>query len=277
MTQLKRIEIPGASLTILCDGQVQLGAELFSNLPDDQATDLLQQAQSGPDPILTSVNAFLYQTQGRIVLVDAGGAGLFPGLGAISDQLTAAGIQPSQVDTIFCTHLHPDHIGGLLEADQPMFANATLWVHEDELAFWSDTDIQANAPEEGKAFFDAAQAVIAAYQHQLQPFTGAAEIAPDAIAVPLPGHTPGHCGLQIGNIDTGVFIWGDIVHVEAIQLPVPAASIAFDVDPQQAIATRNDVLEQVARAGTRVAGGHLSGSGVGYIRQVADGYAFEPE
>jgi len=277
MNQIQNIVVPGGTLTILCDGNVQLGAELFANLSEDQASRLLRQAQLEPGPVSTSVNAFLYRVKDRVVLVDAGGAGLFPELGALLDQLTAAGVHPDQIDTVFCTHLHPDHIGGLLEGDQPMFVNATLRVHEDELAFWGNADIRDHAPEETKVFFDAAQSVIAGYRDQLQPFTGAAEVAPGAISVPLPGHTPGHCGLQIGDVETGVFIWGDIVHVEAFQLPVPTASISFDVDPAQATATRIDILEQVVRTGTRVAGGHLSSAGLGHIRRIGRGYAFEHE
>jgi hypothetical protein len=82
---------------------------------------------------------------------------------------------------------------------------------------------------------------------------------------------------MIGEGPDGLFIWGDIVHAEVFQLAHPQASIAFDVDPEQAIATRLATLERVVQDGLRVAGGHLSSPGFGHIHTQGEGYVFVPE
>lgn len=271
------LELENGLLTVFCDGEVALPPELFSGVTTSEAEAILQKANIAPGPAPANVNAFVYKTATQTILIDAGGAGLVPELGGLSELLADSGIQASDIDTVFCTHLHPDHIGGLLRDGKPVFSNATVWVHEDELAFWGSASIRENAPDEAMPFFDAAQAVITGYKQQLHSFNKPTECAPGVLTVLLPGHTPGHTGLQIGNPQTGLFIWGDIVHVEALQLACPDASIAFDVNPQQAVETRKKVLENVVRDGTRVAGGHLSSPGFGRIRKADSGYAFEAE
>jgi glyoxylase-like metal-dependent hydrolase (beta-lactamase superfamily II) len=276
MTKIHHVSVGGGTLILLRDGHVQLGAELFSGVSAADASRIFRAAGLGDGPASSCVNAFLYQTPDRTVLIDAGGAGIFPELGALRGLLAKAGISPDDIDTVFCTHLHPDHIGGLMNGTAPVFGKATLWLHQDELAFWGNQDIADAAPCEAKPFFKAAQNVIFGYQDRLHVFSGETECAPGAVTVPLPGHTPGHCGLQIGSPDTGVLIWGDIIHIEALQLAIPAASIAFDVNPDLAVATRKTILARVARDGRRVAGGHLSEPGLGQITSAEEGYVFQP-
>lgn len=276
MGKIDRFQVGEGTVTVLRDGEDRFGVELFGNLPAGEAARLLQQAGMEPDAVPIPVSAFLYQVQDRTVLIDAGGGGIIPVLGALSGALAQAGVRPEEVDTVFCTHLHPDHIGGLMRDGEPVFTQANLWVHQDEIAFWTNPDIRNGAPEEARPFFDAAGAVLEGYRNQLHPFSGAVEVAPAADTVPLPGHTPGHTGLQIGGVGTGVLLWGDIVHAEALQLPRPETTIAFDVDPDAAAETRREILLRVSRDGMRVAGNHLSGPGFGTIRRATDGYEFIP-
>lgn len=79
--------------------------------------------------VQTAVNAYLINTGGKLVLIDAGAAKLFgPTLGYIGDNLKAAGYDPAQIDVVLITHLHGDHVNGLLTADgKPVFANAEIW------------------------------------------------------------------------------------------------------------------------------------------------------
>jgi glyoxylase-like metal-dependent hydrolase (beta-lactamase superfamily II) len=263
------LSIGNGSVTTLRDGTLSLDVALFHGAEN------ASQLASGP--IAAAANAYLYRTDDTTMLIDAGGGGLLPGTGHLAACLADLDVVPDDIDVIFCTHLHPDHIGGLVLDGKPVFAKATLWVNVAEIAFWRDAGIRAAAPAEAQDFFAAATAVLAAYGDRLHPFSGTVSPLPNTRTVPLLGHTPGHTGLMIGEGRDGLFVWGDIVHAEDLQLAYPDASIAFDVDPEQAIATRKATLARVVQEGLRVAGGHLSTPGFGHIHPQGDGYVFAPE
>ena len=263
-------------VTALLDGHLDVGADVFSGLTAEDAERLLAAAYRGAGPVPMGVNAYVYRTATRTILIDAGGGTVFPGLGALADTLAAAGIAPADVDAVLCTHLHPDHAGGLVGGDGPAFPNAALMINEADVAFWTSAENRAAAPESFRGFFDIAAQVVAAYGDRLSPFSGETELAGGVQAVPLPGHTPGHTGFQIGAGDTGLLVWGDIVHVEAFQLPQPTAAIGFDVDQAAAVATRQAILDRVVAERTRIAGTHLSFPGIGHVVRAAEGYAFRP-
>jgi glyoxylase-like metal-dependent hydrolase (beta-lactamase superfamily II) len=257
------------TLNVLRDGTLSLDVGLFSGA--DHAAELTV------GPIDAAANAFLYRTGDTVMLIDAGGGGKLPGTGGLLAGLAELNVAPGTIDVVFCTHLHPDHIGGLMHDGEVVFPNATVWVHEAEIAFWGNADIKSAAPPDAQVFFDAAIAVLDGYGARIHPFNGTAAPLPNTRTIPLPGHTPGHTGLMIGDGPEGLFVWGDIVHAEAFQLAHPNASIAFDVDPEQAIATRLATLEQVVQDGLRVAGGHLSAPGFGHINKQGEAYVFVPE
>ena len=92
-----------------------------------------------------------------------------------------------------------------------------------------------------------------------------------------PGHTPGHTGWLVHSGHDGVLIWGDVVHLAAVQVPRPEAALVFDVDPDAARATRRRIFDQVAADRLRVAGAHLDFPGFGHIVRQGASYRFEPD
>jgi glyoxylase-like metal-dependent hydrolase (beta-lactamase superfamily II) len=220
------------------------------------------------------INAFLYQVAGRNVLIDSGLGGSLDA-GKLQQLLAAAKVSPMQIDTVFCTHLHPDHIGGLLAGGACVFANAQLYLHKAEAAFWQADALYAAAPAPFRVVIDGARAVLAAYANRIVLFEDGAEIAPEAFAVHLPGHTPGHSGLQFGPAGNAqLLLWADIVHASALQLAHTDVGIVFDADPAQAMAPRRLILQRVADSGLLLAGGHLPG--IGRIERADGGYRFAP-
>ena len=102
------------------------------------------------------------------------------------------------------------------------------------------------------------------------------EAMPGISAVLMPGHTPGHTGWLIQSGKDGLLIWGDLVHLAAIQIPRPDTGLVYDVDPQMACATRMRMFDRIAADRLAVAGAHMDFPGFGAIVRKGTGFAFEP-
>lgn len=264
-------------VTALLDGAIPIGPENFANLTADEARKFAEAAFLDSPEVPTGVNAYVLRNGDETILVDAGGAGAFPGLGGLMAALGMAEIDPASVTRILLTHMHPDHIGGLIGADGAVFPNASVHVNAADFGFWTNAEIKAQVSENFQPFFDLAVAVASAYGDNIKTFEGEAELIPGVRTRAFPGHTPGHTGFEVSSGDDALLIWGDVVHVAAFQLPKPEAAIGFDVDADAAIATRKAVMAEVAESRVAVAGMHLPFPGVGYVSQEGNGYRFTPK
>jgi glyoxylase-like metal-dependent hydrolase (beta-lactamase superfamily II) len=114
------------------------------------------------------------------------------------------------------------------------------------VGLWHDDAAMARADETVRERnFEAARDQAAPYRDRLRAF-GGGEVFPGVTAMPFPGHTPGRSGYMVASGGDSLLIWGDIVHVPEIQVPRPEVTMAFDVDPRQAEATRRRVFDMVA-------------------------------
>ncbi len=215
----------------------------------------------GPSP--EPVNAFLIRRGARHWLLDAGCGTVFgPGFDRVTAALAAQGVHAEQVETVWLSHLHADHAGGLLTPErQARFARAELVVQEAEVAFWTDAGARAHASAALSPMFDTAQAVLAAYAGRVRRIAGETELAGGVLTVPLPGHTPGHMGVSIADGAERLLIWGDVIHSRLLQMPHPDWTVIWDADPAQAMATRRRLLDRAASDGFRVAGMHMAADG----------------
>src|SRR5262249_1985608 len=116
----------------------------------------------------------------------------------------------------------------------------------------------------------------APYRKRMRPI-GEGEAVPGVSAVLLAGHTPGHTGWLIQSGKDGLLIWGDLVHLAAIQIARPDTGLIYDVDPQAACATRKRMFDRVAPDNLRVGGARLDFPGFGSIVRKGPGFAFEPD
>jgi glyoxylase-like metal-dependent hydrolase (beta-lactamase superfamily II) len=243
-------------VTALNDGYIEADPAVLLNISTEEAQQLLAAAFRPLRPTIT-VNAFAVHSAGRVALIEAGsGATLGPRLGRLYDNLAAAGIAMADIDTVLLTHMHPDHSNGLTDAKgAPIFGNATLRLHQQELAYWLDDAAYARASGRACWYFDTARAQVPAYRDRLETFTRG-EVFPGVTAMPIPGHTPGHTAYLIESRGQSLIIWGDIVHVPEVQIRRPQTGIAFDVDPGMAAATRMKILDMVASDRLLIAGMH---------------------
>jgi glyoxylase-like metal-dependent hydrolase (beta-lactamase superfamily II) len=220
---------------------------------------------------------FLARGHGKTVLIDTG-------LGKnLSRQLQDAGVKPEDIDAVLLTHMHRDHIGGLLMADKAVFPRATVYLAEKERAYWSDPQMMAQAGADKKDSFLLAQKVLAAYGGRVKTFSpgeleaGGVAILPGIAAIAAYGHTPGHSMFLLKDGQDELLFWGDLTHAMAIQMPVPTVALVYDLDRQQAVTVRLKVLRYVSDRKLPVAGAHIPGPSIGLVRAVGDGYVFTPD
>ena len=265
------------TVTALNDGWFQGSLDLVTGISKDEAGKLQVAGFRTEQPKIT-INAFLITGAGRKpVLIDTGYGDLAPveTLGRLGAALALTGVEPEAIGTVLLTHLHPDHIGGLVTNGAARFPNAELVVHADEAAHWLPDAALARAPEAAKSYFENARKAVAPYAERLREHRGGA-VLPGITAVPLPGHTPGHCGFRIVSGGQSLLMWGDIVHLPSIQFKKPEAGLSFDVDGDRARATRRAIMDEAARERSFIAGAHLEFPALGYVARDGAGYSFVP-
>ncbi len=274
-----RMKIGAFEITALSDGTVSLPMDkLLTGAKPEVVNGLLARSYLKA-PVETSVNGYLINTGSKLVLVDAGAAGLFgPTLGKLVANLKAAGYTPEQVDEICITHMHPDHVGGLVADGKMVFPNATVHADMREGSYWLNKDNMDKAPADGKGFFQGAMASLAPYvaAGKLKPFDGATDVVPGVRAMPAPGHTPGHSFYVAESQGSRIVFWGDVMHVAAVQFANPSIAIAFDTDSKAAVPARAKAYAEAAKQGYFVAIAHVSFPGIGQLRAEGKGYHWLP-
>jgi glyoxylase-like metal-dependent hydrolase (beta-lactamase superfamily II) len=274
-----RFKVGAFEVTVLNDGWLPLEARVFSGDPAT-APKLLEASFLPKDAIPTSVNEWLVNTGDKLVLVDTGTSNLFgPTLGRLATHLAAAGIELGAIDAIILTHMHPDHANGLLTPDKNVaFPNASVYVHETELNYWTSAEIAGRAPDDFKPFFEMARNAIKPYAEagKVTTFKDGGEGVPGVSIVAAPGHTVGHSMVRVSSQGRALLLWGDIVHNAALQFPEPDRALTFDTDQAMAIASRKRVFDMAANERLTIAGSHLPFPGIGHVAKAATGYAYVP-
>jgi glyoxylase-like metal-dependent hydrolase (beta-lactamase superfamily II) len=198
------------------------------------------------------VGSYLLRSPGRTLLVDTGiGPGTMGMRGRLLGELENGGVHPDDVDTVFLTHLHGDHVGWSLTPDGgPTFPRARYVTQEAE---WDAAEpylrrALGTLDDLGALYLLDGEDVVA------EAFT----------AIPTPGHSPGHASLLVYSGGEQALVAGDTI-VHPAQVTEPTWNIAFDADKEQAAFTRAQLLDWLEADGVRVAAGHIPGSGFGRI------------
>lgn len=273
-----RLMVGDAEVTALSDGTVVLDSSILTGAKPEHIKDLLKQAhQTGP--LHTSFNAYLLKVGDKLVLVDTGAGNFFgPTLNKLQGSMKAAGYAPDQVTDIVITHLHADHVGGLVNGEAIQFPNATVHADKAELDYWLDEKKAETAPKEVQGFFKMAQAALGPYTKagKVKGFTGATEIVPGVRTQPTHGHTPGHSFYVLESKGQKMVFWGDLMHFEEVQFPEPEITVAFDTDSKAAKAQRLAAFADAAKQGYLVAPSHVTFPGIGHLRKQGSGYVWLP-
>jgi glyoxylase-like metal-dependent hydrolase (beta-lactamase superfamily II) len=274
-----RMMLGDFEITALLDGTHPFPVDtVMTNIaPGTVAQDLAREQLSLP--LQGSINAFLINTGTTLILVDTG-AGLLYGdcCGKLAGNLRAAGYQPEQVDQVLLTHLHKDHVGGVIQAGNMAFPHAVLRVNQQEADYWLSAANKQQAPDFLASFFDSAVATTAPYiaAHRFQPFKNDEQLAPGVRATTARGHTEGHTTFTVTSRGQTLLLWGDIVHVAAIQLQHPGATVKYDSDAGAAEQSRRELLARAAAGHLLVGAAHIAFPGLGRLRQNGATYDWIP-
>ncbi|MFM0114758.1 MBL fold metallo-hydrolase [Paraburkholderia nemoris] len=274
-----RLMVGDYEVTVISDGKSPMAVTKLLQGNPSVIADALNKGFLG-EQVATSHNSFLVNTGDRLVLIDAGaGTVLGPHTGKLLANLRAAGYRPEQVDEVYLTHMHADHIGGLMSGSQPTFPNAIIRADRRDADYWLSEANMRDAPAEAKRFFEAAKGSLSAYikAGRLRTFEGLADLIPGVRARPAYGHTPGHTMYEVDSRGEKLLLWGDIVHVAAVQFADPTVTIGYDVDRTEAEQEHWRIFADATQNRYMVGGAHLPFPGLGHVRSAGDrSYAFVP-
>ncbi len=222
-----------------------------------------------------SLHGLVVESGDRRILVDTcaahdeaseGVLDLIRSVGTIEDHhrhvrgsIEAAGWGAEDIDTVVCTHLHFDHVGGNLIDGSPTFPNARYLVAGDEWGYWStyEADDHDYAGIDGsvRPLVEADLVDLVDPDHAL---TGEVRL------IPTPGHTPGHVSIEITSGGEEALITGDLVH-HPIELAAPHWAMVADVDSPRCSATRREVIDRYGDGRSLILGTHFGGTSGGYF------------
>ena len=272
-----RYKVGDIEVTALNDGIAKFPlAEGFvtnAKLADVQAA--LKDAFLPPETMQIPFTALVVNTGSKLILIDAGTAGLVaPTAGVLLANMAAAGIDPKAIDTVLISHMHPDHINGIRNKEGALnFPNAEIKVNALDWAFWMDDAKMSAAPEGMKPAFAATRRAFAPIAKDVKQFIYDEELESGITAVAAPGHTPGHTALAIHSGKEKMLYLADTTNHPALFVRNPDWSVVFDMDAELSRATRHKLLDMAAAERMQVAGYHFPFPATGYI--VKDGAKYQ--
>lgn len=235
---LSTLELDGMKVTWIRDNAKDrlMSRSLFPDATDAQIDSL--SLQGG---VPASVSAFLVEKDGKYMLFDSG-------VGApdskLQDGLKTLGVAPSEIDYIFITHFHGDHIGGMMKDCGPLFTNAEIYASKTEYVEWM------KMPKDKKS---QVETMMKAYGDRIHMFAFGDTLPCNVIAMDASGHTPGHTVFQTGKL----LVVGDLMHGAALQLKYPDICATYDMDKIGAIKSRKHYIEYARKNNLVIAGMHL--------------------
>ena len=267
-------------LISLHDGTLQrdMPPGFVPGVPDETVAAAYGEAGMDPAKLSITFTALAVEAEDGLILIDTGFGETGPAsAGHLKRNLVAAGYGPGDVSTILISHFHGDHISGLLDAQgAPAYPGARVMAPRAEWEFWMDEARAAAAPAHQKGHFDNARRILAPFRDDIILFGPDEEILPGITTEALHGHTPGQTGFHIRSGGESLFYVADLTNMPLVFARFPDWKAAFDMDPDQTVATRRRVLTRAAAERQRLFFFHAPFPAMGCVYAAGDGYAFQP-
>jgi glyoxylase-like metal-dependent hydrolase (beta-lactamase superfamily II) len=267
----------GFRVTTLLDGYAQ-GDGPHPTFGQDQPAEAVQElAQANflpPNQMENSYTPVLVDTGEAVVLFDTGNVpGRQPTAAHLVDHLRAAGYGPDQVDVVVLTHMHGDHIGGLMRDGQPTFPNARYVTGQAEYDFWAADERLSGPTEQGATLFRANMMPLAEKTTFL---ADEGEVVSGIRAVAAFGHSPGHMAYHIESDGQRLLLWADTANHYVMSVQRPDWHVRFDMDKEAAAATRRRILDMAAADRLVVTGYHMPFPALGFIERSGESFRWVP-
>jgi len=255
-----------------------------TNVPKAEAAAAAEAAYMPEGMVTVPFNPQLINTGGKLVLIDCGfgGAGFESSQGAVGRtlrNLVAAGVDAGSIDVVLMSHLHPDHTNGIRAADGTLaFANAEIMVPAKDWDFWMNEDNAAKAQSNAmmKNYFANVRKVYAGIEAKVTKYAWDKEVAPGITSVAAPGHTPGHTAFVVASGSSRIQLQSDVTNIPEFFLRNPDWHVVYDVDPEQAQATRHRFYDMASAEKALVVGFHFSFPSMGHVEKDGARYRLVP-
>ncbi|GAB4065139.1 MBL fold metallo-hydrolase [Ancylobacter sonchi] len=277
------VQVGEIDVLVISDGVLPLPTKMLGHNADSAARAAwLKDMFLPPDAFDWSLNVVLVHSGDQTILIDAG-LGLDPDLnlpraGQLVKRLASAGIDLASVTDIVLTHMHMDHIGGLLVDGVKDRLRPDLRIHvaAAEVKFWeapdfTHVDMPPGFPD---ALRSAATRFANEYRSQLRLFDDQHEVAPGVVVHRTGGHTPGHSVVRLASGDDRLTFAGDAVFT--VGFDHPDWHNGFEHDPEEAARVRVRLLTELAATGEQLVATHLPFPSVGRVAVEGDAFRWVP-
>ncbi|GFM20789.1 MULTISPECIES: MBL fold metallo-hydrolase [Mycobacteriaceae] len=276
------LKVGDIDVMVISDGVLPIAAAtMATNVAPAELSAWLEDMYLPPEVLDWPLNVAVVRSAGKIILIDSGLGTEFPGFpraGQLAARLDDAGIAPSSVTDVVLTHLHMDHIGGLLVDGLRGRLRQDLRVHvaTAEAEFWeapdfSRTVMPAPIPQVLRA---TATQFLGVYRNQLRPFEKEYEVAPGVLVRRTGGHTPGHSIVRLESRGEALTFAGDAVFQPGFDNP--EWQNGFEHDPEESARVRVRLLSELAASGEQLVATHLPFPSVCHVAFAGNAFRFVP-
>ncbi len=277
-----RFRVGEISAMVLSDGVIGGPPRIYaSDAPEAELQDVLRQAFLPTDHMTLNLNTLLIETGGRRILIEAGaGKTMGPNGGRIFDNLSAIGLDASDIDAIVISHTHPDHVGNLRTADGgKAFPRATVFVPKADWDFFVRTDPDLSympVPEDFRRRFAAnIKNSLEPFRNDVELYEAGAEIVPGLATIVASGHTPGMATFLVHSGNDQLLLTADLAYHPVVNVDRPWVP-GPDRDKETALSSRRRIFDRAATERMPVLGFHYPFPGLGRMLKTDGGYAWVP-
>jgi glyoxylase-like metal-dependent hydrolase (beta-lactamase superfamily II) len=274
-SQSQRFRLDDFRCVALSDGSLNYPiGHLFANAAKAEVEEALHRHGQPIDYLATPCTCLYVDTGRHRVLMDLGAGALAPSTGGLRGSMAAAGIAPSEVDTVIITHAHAAHVGGVLDEEgRPICPNARHYVSRAEWDFWMSELAFARASVRHVAI---ARRVLEPIRDRMSLVEAESEIVPGVGVIPAPGHTLGHMAVAVSSGERELLYTSDTAF-HPLHLERPTWRPIYDIAPEQAATSKRRIFDRAAESGALVLGAHFPPfPGLGHIAKRGQGWQWQP-